>query len=84
MDNVLLLISCRSISNYRLSFCQRILVANSPQLYSEYCHNGISGLLFLFVFSILLFIASVVVDKLRMRIQGTIEFTLSKVKSIFR
>lgn len=65
-------------------FVREYLSQILPQLYSEYCHNGISGLLFLFVFSILLFIASVVIDKLRMRIQGTIEFTQSKVKSIFR
>lgn len=44
-----------------------------PQIYSEYCHNCIFGLLFIFVFSILLFVACATIDKLRMRIQGAIE-----------
>lgn len=48
-----------------------------PKLYSEFCFNGILGMLFILIFSIVLFVVCVFIDKFRLQIQSAIEHLIN-------
>lgn len=55
-----------------------------PRIYSEFCHNGIQGILFVLLTSFFLFIACVLIDKLRIVTFLIIKTTIYSIKKYER